>query len=116
MGLETAENLKMWEDLRRIPFEEEYGSIEAAQEMWSKHVLYYKTIGDICSNDLGKIRCPTLILQGERDLIERNLIDDMMVKIGDANLFKIQDGGHNIHLTHTDIFVREVENFLDDWM
>ena len=116
MALETAENLKMWEDLRRVPFIEEYGSIEAAQEMWSKHVLFYKTLGDICSNDLGKIRCPTLVLHGERDLIERHLVDDMVRKIGDATFFKIPDGGHNIHLTHTSTFVREVENFLDDWM
>ena len=92
---------------------EEYGDLETATLVWGLHVDYYKTIDDICEEGISKIRCPTLIIHGDRDPIEKSLVQRMAQQISDSEFHSFPDAGHSTHIEKTREFVKIVESFLD---
>lgn len=113
LALEAARDLSIWDPSRRQAFIDEYGSPQAATHIWGLHVDYYKTLGNICEEDIGKIRCPTLVLHGDRDPIEKSLVQEMVKQISDSEFHSFPDAGHATHIDKNREFVKVVENFLD---
>lgn len=113
MALEAARDLQYWDESRREAFIEEYGDLDTATKMWGLHVDYYKTLDDICEEEIGKIRCPTLIIHGDRDPIEKSLALKMADAISDSEFRSFPDVGHAAHVEKNQEFVKIVEKFLD---
>ena len=113
MALESSRNLQVWDRVRRDAFFAAYGE-EEAKEMWGRHVNFYKSLHNICREKIHEIRCPTLILHGDRDPVEKSLAEEMSHKISDSQLQTWPDGGHDIHITYLKDFVKRVERFLDE--
>lgn len=111
--LEAARDLNNWDDNRRQAFEEEYGDLQKATAIWGYHVDYYKTLDNICEDEIGKIRCPVLIVHGDRDAVEKTLVQELANKISDCEFHCFPDAGHAAHIDKNREFVRVVENFLD---
>ena len=116
VALEAARDLSIWDVSRREAFTREYGGLKAATEIWGLHVDYYQTLGNICEEDISKIRCPTLILHGDRDPIEKSLVQQMEKQISDSEFHSFPDAGHATHIDKSREFVKIVENFLDQDM
>ena len=113
LALEAARDLKYWDAERRQAFVEEYGDLETATKVWGRHVDYYNTLNDICSNDVCKIRCPVLILHGDRDPVEKSLVQRMASQISDSQFHSFPNIGHAVHVENSNEFVKIVESFLD---
>ena len=113
LALEAARDLRFWDDGRRQSFVEEYGDLHTASQVWGLHVDYYKTIDNICEDKISQIRCPTLLIHGDRDPIEKSLVQQMARQISDSEFQSFADAGHAVHIEKNREFVQIVENFLD---
>ena len=113
LALEAARDVSFWDEQRRQSFIQEYGSLEEAQKMWGKHVDFYKTIGNICKEGVPKIRCPTLVIHGNRDPVEQELCKGLTSQICDSQYFSFADAGHSVHIEKLPEFIKIVEKFLD---
>jgi pimeloyl-ACP methyl ester carboxylesterase len=62
---------------------------------------------------LGQIRCPTLILQGDRDEYgttkQASMVSDL---VPDATVVILEDCGHTPHRERADVVVEQVSRFL----
>lgn len=113
LALEAARDLKYWDEQRKQGFIQEYGSQEEAQKIWGKHVDFYKTIGNICKEGVPRIRCPTLVIHGDRDPVEQELCKGLTTQIADSQYHSFPDAGHSVHIEKCSEFVKIVEKFLD---
>ena len=64
-------DIAKWSPRMRAPLEATYG-LDYFKTTWEGWVdafiaIYKENGGDLCNNDLGKIRCPTFILHGAKD-------------------------------------------------
>jgi valacyclovir hydrolase len=116
LALEGARDLGIWDPVRRQAFCDEYGGLPEATHVWGLHVDFYKTLGNICEEDVGKIRCPTLLLHGERDPIEKSLVQDLEKQISDSEFHVFPNAGHATHIEAKKDFVKIMERFLDQDM
>lgn len=83
--------------------------------MWSKHVNYYKSLSTILPPEkVEKIRCPTLVLHGERDAVERAHVDWLVRAIPGAQFSGYPEGTHSLHLQYPKEFCSRVTTFLDE--
>lgn len=113
LALEAARDITFWDESRKEAFIKEYGSFEEAQKMWGKHVDFYKTIGNICKEGVPRIRCPTLVIHGDRDPVEQELCKGLTTQIPDSHYHSFPDAGHSVHIEKLSQFVKIVESFLD---
>jgi valacyclovir hydrolase len=93
-----------------------YGDELAA--MWSAYVDGLETIytngGEIYRSRLSCIKCPTLILHGEKDpLVPAFHPEILRDEIEHSELVTIPDGKHNIHARYAPEFNRIVSGFLN---
>lgn len=110
-GLETSVNLALWTNERRDLFHTEYGP-ELAQTMWTRHVKFYQTLGNLCQELVPKIRCPTLILHGARDIVEEELVKNIAKQIPISEMHVYPDGHHDIHISKNSDFTKRVHAFI----
>jgi valacyclovir hydrolase len=110
--LEAGRNVDLWDDDKLTLFRTAYGN--EVQNMWNNHVDFYKVMGDFCGSTVHKIMCPTFILHGGKDGIEREHVDYLVRTIGDSQFHLFPEGRHNIHMTYVTEFNRMVTRFLDD--
>ena len=87
------------------------------EPMWSawidSMVQVYKNGGDLCKAELKEIRCPTLILHGERDpLVPAYHPVYLQQNITGARLHRYPNGSHAIHYSHAEHFNNLVMRFL----
>ncbi|MBI3248035.1 MAG: alpha/beta hydrolase [Deltaproteobacteria bacterium] len=87
------------------------------QELWSAWCdamqAMYRAGGDICRQRLGEIRCPTLLLQGQKDPLVPNFHADVLHQsIAGSRLHLFPNGKHNIHQAYAQEFNRVVVDFL----
>lgn len=61
---------------------------------------------------LGQIRCPTLVMVGERDAKFRELGQRLIEAIPDSHLAIIPESGHTVHLEQPDASVAAIADFL----
>lgn len=92
---------------------------ELFEHLWHKHVDYCvgfsknpNQIWDI-RDKMKTIRCPTLILHGDKDpLIDKNHPATAESIIGDSRLIRFANGSHNIHQQYVKEFNKAVTDFL----
>merc|ERR1719217_1070743 len=86
--------------------------------MWTRfcdgmQALQAKKSGDVCLQALHDIKCPTLVMHGEKDpMVSAVHPKYFQRQIADATLYKFPEGKHNIHLRYADEFNAQVATFL----
>lgn len=113
-ALAATEDTPGWSPSMKAPYIEVYGA-ETFQTMWSRHIQFYRTLGDICRSDLNKIRCPTLVLHGNKDPLCPNEHPKCLeTHVPDVQVHHFPTGAHNIHQVFTKEFNRVVTDFLNE--
>jgi len=109
--LSLCRDISGWSDERRNIYEAVYG--DDLQAIWSKWVDENNKLGDFASNFLPKIKCPTLILYGENDIIAPKEPHALFLKknIAGSRLIIFPKAPHNCHQERAD-FNRIVQEFL----
>ncbi|XP_064467261.1 valacyclovir hydrolase-like isoform X2 [Ornithodoros turicata] len=116
--IEATRDISKWSDRMKAPMISLYGEAYF-QELWSNYCTFYGTIlsihgGDICRKELSKIKCPTLIIHGEKDpLVPREHPAYLLKNIAKSTLSIMPEGKHNLHLRYADQFNKEVTEFIE---
>lgn len=110
--LEAGENILFWDEPKRSRFLAVYGS--QTQEIWSKHVKFCQQLTNICKDHIGAIRCPTLILYGDKDFVEVEEVKHLIKNINDTQTYRFPEGKHDMHLGFTEEFNKVVDKFLNE--
>ncbi|XP_044280508.1 valacyclovir hydrolase isoform X3 [Varanus komodoensis] len=110
-------DVSKWSERARTPMEEMYG-----HEYFSKicagwvdgiSQFRHKPDGSICQSLLPLIKCPTLIIHGEKDpLVPRFHPEYLHKHIVGSQLHFVPEGKHNLHLRFAEEFNEMVEKFL----
>ncbi|KAK7113940.1 hypothetical protein V1264_000088 [Littorina saxatilis] len=117
-AFQKIEDLTKWSARMREPFVKVYG-MEYFQKHWKKWIAAYghyveERKGDICIEETKKIRCPTLIVHGQKDaLVVQEHPDYLHATIPGSVLVNWPEAKHNLHLRYADEFNTLVEQFLD---
>ncbi|XP_028909864.1 valacyclovir hydrolase [Ornithorhynchus anatinus] len=106
-----------WSERIRKPLEALYGYKYLAQtcEGWVDGILQFRDQpdGNICRHLLPLIKCPTLILHGEKDpLVPRFHADFIHKHVKGSRLHLMPEAKHNLHLCFPDEFNKLAEDFL----
>lgn len=110
--LAATEDTSSWSEQMKSPYVKVYGA-QTFQNLWSRHIDFYRCLGDICKDKLGSVRCPTFILHGDRDpLCNLSHMNYLAKNIADTRTHRFAQGGHNIHIVFTKEFNGQVEDFL----
>ena len=114
VAFEESRDIAGWSERMRNTHLPIYG--DDLQPMWSSAVDAWQAIvrehgGDVCMSEAKAIRCPTLVLHGEKDplcLIEHpHWFNE---HITDARMHIFPGGKHNIHQKFADEFNRFVKD------
>ncbi|XP_072459787.1 valacyclovir hydrolase [Notamacropus eugenii] len=110
-------DVSKWSERTRKPLEALYGYEYLAKtcENWVDGILQFKDLpdGNICRHFLPLIKCPTLIIHGEKDpLVPRFHADLIHKHVKGSRLHLMPEGKHNLHLRFADEFNKLVEDFL----
>ena len=114
-GYEKTRSLSSWSPRMLESMGAVYG--DELQELWSSWCdvmqALYKAGGDFCRQRLGEIRCPTLLLHGEKDpLVPRFHADVLHEGIAGSRLHLFPNGKHNIHIA----YAQEVNQLIADFL
>lgn len=112
-------NIDNWSEKMRTPVLAVYGDeyFRKACSGWVDMVerVYEKQNGDICRQSLVKIKCPTLIVYGNKD---RLVVPEHPVylkeHIAGARLEIFEDAGHTLHLRYPEKFNDLATRFLTE--
>ncbi|XP_066479150.1 valacyclovir hydrolase [Tiliqua scincoides] len=110
-------DVSKWSEKARKPMEEMYGHeyFSKTCEAWVDGIsqFLHKPDGSICQSSLPHIKCPTLIIHGEKDpLVPRFHPEYLHKHIIGSQLHFMPEGKHNLHLRFAEEFNRMVEKFL----
>lgn len=114
LGLQTSVKMELWNEDRRTAFYAEYGE-ELAKKMWARHVSFYQTLSNLCQELVPKIRCPTLILHGKKDVVELDLAEKLSKQIPISEIHVWPEGGHNLHMDENADFTRKIHKFIESY-
>ncbi|XP_014666243.1 PREDICTED: valacyclovir hydrolase-like isoform X3 [Priapulus caudatus] len=124
----TEKDMKMYDDIRdvdkwsermRAPLVAIYGR-ENLQALWSADLDYFWGVldsrgGDICKTEMTKVRCPTLIIHGQKDaMVGQEHADYLHSHINGSKLVLLPDGKHNLHFKYATEFNQMVTEFLTE--
>ncbi|RWS22613.1 valacyclovir hydrolase-like protein [Leptotrombidium deliense] len=108
----AVRDTEKWNPKFRQVFENIYGP-ELFKQMWADIVDYWVKSSDICSDDLSKIVCPTLIIQGDKDpLVAKEHPAFLASKIKNSRVHMFVGGKHNVHQKFAKEFNELVEKFI----
>ena len=111
-------DLSTWSERMRAPLEAVYGDdLQRIWTDWNAAMVTYleRHNGNLIEHHLKSIKCPTLVLHGERDpMVPPHHPRHLVRAITDARLLVFPEGKHNIHLKYADDFNRMVGAFLVD--
>ncbi|XP_074644923.1 serine hydrolase BPHL-like [Tubulanus polymorphus] len=114
------DELNKWSHSRKQPYIDMYGyeKFKDLWESWVQSILKYASNGEegnIYKDDLKNVKCPTLILHGDKDpqvpVYHPTYLHE---NIAGSTLKRYPNGKHNIHLRYADAFNERVKQFLDD--
>lgn len=111
----------LWSKHSRKSFEDAFGVNEFSRR-WTECIddtIEYVRVhkGDMCSDRLPQIQCPTLLVHGSDDpLVPAETQQMLLEKIANAELYQIPGGKHNVHIQKSDVFNRVVAEFLQHQM
>lgn len=130
-----TQKIDLWSPELRNNYLEVYGS-DQLQSLWDEHINFCKDlhnkVGEYVNSrpdlkdvriavheklftDLGKIRCPVLLVHGDRDpLIGLEQAIYCQEKIANCQLKRFSDGSHNVHQTHSKQFHDLVIKFFSE--
>ncbi|KAK9871152.1 hypothetical protein WA026_011434 [Henosepilachna vigintioctopunctata] len=113
---EKLRDISRWPEHIKAPFIKVYGEevLQNMQNSWYNAIQeIYKNNGDICRSIVKNIKCPTLILHGDKDhLIYPEHPKYFMENIKDARIHHFPEGKHNIHIEYAEEFNNLVTNFI----
>lgn len=102
-----------WSPSYRDQFIKLYGKDEFLK-LWARLVAHYVTLEDICTSELAMIKCPVLIVHGDKDpMISSEHPEHLVKNIPNATLYRIKEGKHNVHQKFAKEFNEIVEDFID---
>ncbi|CAG4970125.1 unnamed protein product [Parnassius apollo] len=110
-------DIKLWSDRMRQPMIDIYGE-ENFAKYWANWIdgmalILQTKNGNICSELLKNISCPTLILYGEKDPMVDNVhVSHLHTNIEGSRIHLYPEGKHNIHIRYAEDFNKRVEEFL----
>ncbi|KAJ0177963.1 hypothetical protein K1T71_006836 [Dendrolimus kikuchii] len=110
-------DIKSWSERMRQPMIEVYGE-ELFAKYWSDWVdamelIYRENKGNICSQFLKDIKCPTFILYGEKDpLVDKVHVSHLHTNIDGSKIHLYPKGKHNVHINMAEDFNKRVQDFL----
>ncbi|KAF7648449.1 hypothetical protein LDENG_00156540 [Lucifuga dentata] len=116
---DAVRDVSKWSEKMRKPMEDMYGA-EVFAKTWEAWVdgliqISQKPGGNICMELLPLIRCPTLIIHGEKDPMVPSFHPQYLHKhIRGSRLHLMPEGKHNLHLRFAAEFNKLVEDFLDE--
>ncbi|XP_010745915.3 valacyclovir hydrolase [Larimichthys crocea] len=115
---EAVRDVSRWSAKMRQPMEEVYGAELFAKtwEDWVDGIAKFENRpeGSICMEFLPLVRCPTLIIHGEKDPMVPAFHAHCLLKhIKGSRLHLMPEGKHNLHLRFADEFNKLVEDFLE---
>lgn len=114
---ERTRDVATWSAKMREPLAREYGreGLQALWSNWMECILEFKEDhgGDICTKELRKIVCPTLLLHGTKDPLVPGIHPEYLREhVRGSQLEVFEEGKHNIHLRHHEQFNAIVDRFL----
>ncbi|KAK3703600.1 hypothetical protein QZH41_019152, partial [Actinostola sp. cb2023] len=118
---EKARDIDKWNPRMRKPLEARYG-VDGLRSMWKK-IYWLDAIdrffngkgGNIYQEFLPKIRCPTLIVHGQKDpMVPQFHADYLHKNIAGSMLHLMPEGQHNLHLRYAEEFNEIVSKFLKE--
>jgi len=113
--IEAVADVSKWSDRMRKPMEDIYGS--SFPTLWTSwcdaYKEYYDNGGDICKDDLAKIKAPTLVIHGMKDaMVAEEHIHFLHENIPSSKQVIWPEGKHNLHLKYREEFNQLVQQFL----
>ena len=117
---EKLRNVDSWSDRVRRHKANALGGLQALQSLndaatdgWIRH--FHERGGDVALSIVHDVRCPTLLLHGDRDVIcSAEHARYLARHIATSQLVVFPDGKHNLHQQYADDFGHIVRQFLDD--
>lgn len=109
-------DINAWSKRQREPLLEVYG--EKLAKYWASWTEAMEAIcreknGNICSELLKDINCPTYILYGQKDpLVNSVHVSHLHTNIDGSRIHLYPDGKHHIHLRYAEDFNKRVQEFL----
>ncbi|XP_072949927.1 valacyclovir hydrolase [Epargyreus clarus] len=106
-----------WSEKMRKPMVALYGE-DRFPKLWAEWIdamvaVYEANNGNICSDHLKDITCPTFILYGEKDpLVDNVHVTHLHTHIQGARIHLYPEGKHNIHIRYAEDFNKKVQDFL----
>ncbi|XP_050303124.1 valacyclovir hydrolase [Anthonomus grandis grandis] len=115
-AFESIRDLSKWSPRMKEPLIKLYTE-QGLQQMWNDWcdvmAELFKDGGDICKSRLKDIRCPTLILHGDKDPMVLGEHPEFLLKhIKGSRLHRYPEGKHNIHLKYAEDFNKIVSEFI----
>ena len=111
-------DVSKWSARMRKPMEDVYG-VDYFPKLWSEWINGIMAIANsssdknICRELLPKIKCPTLVIHGNKDAMVAPEHPEYLHKnIKNSSLVLFPDGKHNLHFKYKDRFNDIVEQFL----
>lgn len=122
----SEEDVKLYQQLKELQgehleqLEAVYGR-ECAIDYWGQwidtHLKIYDAGGNICKDKLSSVKCPTLVIHGNKDEVVPEYHPDFIAKnIPNCKVHKFDEAGHGIHQDpdHVNEFYQIVEKFLNN--
>ena len=114
---EKTRDVANWSARMREPFEAMYGT--EFPKMWSDWLdaikETYVTDRNLCTDEVSKVSCPTLVVHGVKDTLCPMLHPEYIAKnIKDSKLELFPEGKHNVHLRYAKEFNELVDGFLKE--
>ncbi|XP_073818980.1 valacyclovir hydrolase-like [Musca autumnalis] len=114
---QSLRDVTQWSPSMRKPMEDMYGA-ERFVELWNECIdmlftFYEQKEGDLCKNEIQKIRATTLILRGGKDkLVSPDAAAYLRDNIKNSRYYEFPGGKHNFHLQYVNEFNKLVADFL----
>ena len=116
--VEKTRNVANWSPRMRAAMEAVYGG--DFPRMWSDWMdgfvgVYFDPVrkGDLCKKEAGEVKCPTLVVHGEKDaLCPKFHAEFLSNEIPNCRYVTYPEGKHNLHLKYSEEFNKLVGEFL----
>ena len=116
--INQVSDVSKWSARMRKPMEDIYG-VDYFPQLWNEWINGIMTIANsnsdknICKELLPNIKCPTLIVHGNKDaMVAPEHPEHLHKNIQNSSLVLFPDGKHNLHFKYKDRFNDIVEQFL----
>ena len=113
----AVRDVKQWSAPMRASLDPIYGP--SLSKLWAdwvdSMVAVHSNGGDLCKNELGRIRCPTLVMHGMKDpLVPSFHPVYLRDHITGCQLVYFAEGKHNLHIRFAKDFNSKVNTFLQN--